>query len=203
MNPPGPLRPRRSALWSLTWRGIYRIVRWIDPLIRSWTANDLPGLNGFIELRYPGRRTGRARRTLVTLLSRGGRWYVGHPNGEAGWVRNVEATGWVDVDPPGPHGPRFRAARLPDGPERDAVIRATAHQQPFPANIVYRASQRHIAAVGVYHRLDPLDPSDPRTDDARTPSRKPGTRIGRPPTSEPVAPDPSPQIPPPAAEGAR
>jgi hypothetical protein len=49
-----------------------------------------------------------------------------------------------------------RAARLPDGNERDAVILATAHQQPFPGNLAYRAARGHILAMGVYFRLDPL-----------------------------------------------
>ncbi len=157
--PDGP-PPRRSALLSLTWRAAYRIVRVLDPLIRSWIANDLPGLEGIVELRVVGRRSGRSRRTLVTLLSSGGHWYVGHPNGEAGWVRNAEASGWVEIEPPGAHGPRFEIRRLERGAERDAVIRATVRQQPFPGNVLYRISQRHIAAVGVYHRLDPvgLDP---------------------------------------------
>jgi hypothetical protein len=152
-----PLRPRRSVGWSLVWRVGYRFVRLIDPLIRSWIANRLPGLGSTIEIRSIGRRTGRPRRILLTLLSVDGTWYVGHPNGEAAWVRNAEAAGWVEVEPPGHHGSRFRAIRLADGPERDAVIRATAAQQPFPANLLYRAAQRHIAAVGVYHRLDPIE----------------------------------------------
>ena len=156
-----PLRPRRSVAWSVIWRVSYRLVRLVDPFIRSWIANDLPGMRGIVELQFVGRRTGRRRRVLITLLGVGGAWYVGHPNGEASWVRNAEASGWVDVEPPGRHGPRFGVHRLPDGPERDAVIRATAIQQPFPANLFYRAALRHIAAVGVYHRLEPIatDPS--------------------------------------------
>jgi hypothetical protein len=151
-----PLRPRRSVGWSFAFRAGYRLVRLLDPLIRSWIANGLPGLGGIVEIRSVGRRSGRPRRTLVTLLGVDGRWYVGHPNGEAGWLRNAEAAGWVDVEPPGRAGPRFAVHRLADGPERDAVIHATATQQPFPANLLYRAARRHIAAVGVYHRLDPL-----------------------------------------------
>jgi hypothetical protein len=106
---------------------------------------------------------------MITLLSLDGRWYVGHPNGEASWVRNIEATGWVDVEPPGRNGPRFRVDRLAPGPERDAVIRATVRQQPFPANLLYRAAQRHIAAVGVYDRLEPIpsdDGAEARTEEA-------------------------------------
>ena len=158
LPPLRPLRPSRSAAWSLTWRVGYRFVRLLDPLIRSWIANEMPGLTGIVELRFVGRRTGRPRRTLITLLEDGGHWYVGHPNGEAAWVRNAEASGWVDVEPPGRHGPRFSVHRLPAGPERDAVIRATVRQQPFPGNLLYRAAQRHIAAVGVYHRLEPMAP---------------------------------------------
>lgn len=156
---PAPLRPRRSVVWNLAWRAIYRTMRALDPLVRSWVANDLPGLNGVVEMRFVGRRTGRPRRILITLLSVDGRWYVGHPNGEASWVRNAETSGWVDIEPPGRNGPRFSVHRLADGPERDAVIRMTVRQQPFPANLLYRASQRHVAAVGVYHRLEPV-PAD-------------------------------------------
>lgn len=151
-----PMRPRRSAAWSVTWRILYRLIRLLDPLLRSWVANGLPGFDGVVELRFPGRRTGRPRRILVTLLSHDGRWYVGHPNGPTNWQRNVEAAGWVDVEPPAAHGSRFTVERLGDGPERDAVIVATGAQQFFPANVLYRRSLRHIAAVGVYHRLDPL-----------------------------------------------
>ena len=158
LRPAQLLRPRRSAAWSVTWRAAYRIVRLLDPLIRSWLANDQPGLGGIVELRFVGRRTGRPRRTLITLLVVDGHWYVGHPNGEAAWVRNADASGWVDVEPPGRHGPRFSVHRLADGPERDAVIRATVRQQPFPGSLFYRAAQRHIAAVGVYHRLEPMEP---------------------------------------------
>ena len=152
----GGLRPRRSAAWSIAFRFSYRIIRLLAPLVRSAVANDVPGLNGIVEVRSTGRLTGRPRRTLLTLLSHDGAWYVGHPNGKAAWIRNAEAAGWVEVDPPGVHGARYAIQRLPDGPERDAVIRATATQQPFPANLLYRAAQRHIAAVGVYHRLDPI-----------------------------------------------
>ena len=95
------------------------------------------------------------RATLLTLLSVGGEWYLGHPNGETEWTRNAEAAGIVRIDPPAAHGSAFGVVRLSPGPERDAVISATRIQQPFPANLVYRAASRHIAAVGVYFRLVP------------------------------------------------
>jgi len=135
---------------------MYRGLRLLNPLIRSSIAAGMPGLDGVVELRYSGRRTGRARRTLVTLLDVDGRWYVGHPNGPAGWVRNIESAGFVEVEPAGALGARFGVVTLGAGSERDAVIRATWTQQPFPANLIYRSARRHVAAVGVYHRLDPM-----------------------------------------------
>jgi deazaflavin-dependent oxidoreductase (nitroreductase family) len=153
------LRPRRSAAWSITFRFFYRIIRLLAPLVRSAVANGLPGVNGIVEIRSVGRRSGRPRWTLLTLLSHDGAWYIGHPNGIADWIRNAEAAGWVDVEPAGAHGARHAVRRVSDGPERDAVIRATVRQQPFPANLLYRAALRHIAAVGVYDRLVPIDGS--------------------------------------------
>ena len=135
----------------------------------------LPGLDGVVELRVTGRQSGRTRRTLVTLMTVDGRWYAGHPNGPAAWIRNVETAGVVEIDPPSPAGSRCRAIPLAPGPERDAVIRATWVQQPFPANLIYRAARRHIAAVGVYHRLEPVEegsdqaPPDPAPADPTNP----------------------------------
>ena len=48
------------------------------------------------------------------------------------------------------------ATPLPNGPERDAVIQATAEQQPFPGNLIYRAARRHILSEGRYFRLEPV-----------------------------------------------
>lgn len=145
---------------------MYRGLRLLDPLIRSWMAGGSPGLDGVVQLRYVGRRSGRPRRTLVTILDVDGHWYVGHPNGSAGWVRNIESAGVVEIEPAGAHGSRFAVIRLEPGPERDAVIRATWGQQPFPANLLYRAARRHVAAVGVYHRLETVAPVAPVASDA-------------------------------------
>jgi hypothetical protein len=132
---------------------MYRFLRLMDPMIRAARARGAPGADGFVDLKVPGRQSGRPRSTLLTLLSVGEEKYVGHPNGDTQWTRNVEAAGVVHIDPPGVCGGTFSVVRLPPGPERDAVITATKTQQPFPANVVYRAASRHIAAVGVYFRL--------------------------------------------------
>jgi hypothetical protein len=146
---------RGSRFWRIALRVMYRFLRLVDPLIRSWRANGMAGLDGVVEVSINGRTSGRSRATLLTLLNVGDTWYVGHPNGETAWTRNAEAAGVVRIDPPGAHGNSFSVVRLVPGPERDAVIAATRLQQPFPANFVYRAASHHIAAVGIYFRLVP------------------------------------------------
>ena len=133
----------------------YAWLRLIDPLIRAaWRAGRV-GIT--VDLRVAGRRTGRDRAVLVGLIEVAGGWYAGHPNGEAGWTRNLAAAGEAVVARPSGVHHRVRAQRLPDGDERDSVILATAHQQPFPGNLVYRAARRHILARGIYFRLEPMD----------------------------------------------
>ncbi|MGH2462555.1 MAG: hypothetical protein ACRDFZ_02880 [Candidatus Limnocylindria bacterium] len=150
-------RPRRraSTAWSLFWRLGYAWLRLLDPLIRAmWHAG---GMGITVDVRVPGRRSGRQRAVLVGLIEVAGRWYVGHPNGDAGWTRNLAAAGNGSVVWPTGVTHRVRAARLPESDERDAVILATAHQQPFPGNLVYRAARGHILAKGVYFRLEPIE----------------------------------------------
>jgi deazaflavin-dependent oxidoreductase (nitroreductase family) len=154
---------RRSAAWSAIWRAAYRFLRLVDPLIRSWIALGLPGLGATVEITTRGRRSGRPRRVLVTLLRVDDRWVVGHPNGTAGWIANAEAAGWVEIEPAPPSGSRCAVRRVGDGPEREAVIRATWRQQPFPANVLYRAAARHVAAMGVYLVLVPTGTGDAGT----------------------------------------
>lgn len=153
-----PLPARRSVIWSSVFRVGYRVLRLIDPLLRSLVANDMPGLAGVVELWTVGRRTGLPRRTLITLLTVDGVAYAGHPNGTAAWIANAEAAGWARVGD-GSLERRVTVSPVPFGPERDAVIRSTWSQQPFPANVLYRAARRHVAAAGVYLRF-----GEPRTD---------------------------------------
>lgn len=152
----GRLPARASVAWKIVFTVMYRILRLADPVVRSAVANGLPGLDGVVRISVVGRQSGRPRRTLVTLLRVDQTWYVGHPNGDTGWTRNAEFAGWLEIDPPSAGGPRHAVTRLADSPERTAVIRATWTQQPFPANLIYRLAARHIAAVGVYFRLEPV-----------------------------------------------
>jgi hypothetical protein len=109
----------------------------------------------------PGRRSGDARSVLVTLLVVEGTGYVGHPDGDAAWTRNAEAAREVDVEDPAGGVAVRRAVRLRAGSERDAVIRATWSQQPFPGNVIYSMARRHVEAVGVYFRLERVPEGSP------------------------------------------
>ena len=147
-----------SRGWRLAFRALYRLLRWLDPLLRAWWRLGLPPLGRSVVVESVGRRTGRPRYVLVTLLTVGETAYVGHPNGDTAWTRNVEAAAAVVlVDAAGRRTPR-RAIRLPRGPERDAVIRATWTQQPFPGDVIYALARHHVSAVGVYFRLEPVEP---------------------------------------------
>lgn len=149
----GPI-DRGNPAWRLTWRAAYALIRLLDPLIRSYLELGSPGFERIVELRIRGRRTGRERGVLVTLLTLDGRAYVGHPNGEASWIRNLEAIGEATILVRGEPPAIVTARTLSPGDERTAVIRATATLQPFPANLLYRAARGHVLRVGHYLRLD-------------------------------------------------
>lgn len=138
--------------WSRFFRAQYRVIRLLAPLIRVALRVRF-FLPRTVDLRLVGRSTGRRRRVLLTLLTVEERWYVGHPSGPAGWTRNLEAAGVADVVLRNGRTARVRAVRLFGGPEREAVVRATWSQQPFPANVVYALAREHVRRTGVYFRL--------------------------------------------------
>jgi hypothetical protein len=147
------MTPRRSAAWNVAFRVLYATLRVLDPLIRwMWFSVGI-GITSRLTVR--GRRSGRERSVLIGLLRVGGAWYVGHPNGEVGWTANLREVGRATIAQR-PEAPfQVTAAALGPGSERDAVIRATAEQQPFPGNLIYRAARRHILSEGRYFRLEP------------------------------------------------
>jgi hypothetical protein len=146
---------RPSAAWRLSLGLFYSILRLLDPIIRMWWRTFGIGITAQLTVR--GRRSGRQRSVLVGLLNVDRHQYVGHPNGPVDWTRNLAAAGEACVAQLPGMWATLRAMPLSDGPERDAVIAATARQQPFPGNLIYRAARRHIKAVGVYFRLEPSD----------------------------------------------
>lgn len=143
-----------SRGWDWYFRAQYRLIRWLDPLIRVvWSAMPLADTE---ELTVTGRRTGRHRRILVGLMRIDGRLYVGHPNGSrAQWVRNLEAHPDAEVRLRSGERLRVLAVPLGRGRERDQAIRQTWSQHPFPGNVIYWLARRHIEAVGILFRLDP------------------------------------------------
>jgi hypothetical protein len=139
-----------SRFWRAAFRLQYRILAAIDPFVRRvWRRK---GIGNIVELEV-ARRTGRSSRArLVGVLHDNGRSYIGHPNGDAGWTRDLEATGEGVIRYHNGTEWRFTAERISAGDERERVIRSTG-QHPFPGNLVYRLGRRQVRAVGVYFRL--------------------------------------------------
>lgn len=134
---------------------MYAVIGFLDPLIRSAWLSSGPGLGNVVELRVAGRRTGAYRRILLTLLRDGDQWFLGHPNGDVAWTRNLEAAGTADIlfrrSPP----ITILGRRLQPGALRDRAIASTG-QHPFPGNLVYRLARAHIRAEGVFFAIDPV-----------------------------------------------
>jgi hypothetical protein len=144
--------PRASGFWRRYLPIQYRLIRLLDPMVRSqWRAL---GLGNVVELRVAGRRSGRIRSVLLGLLEDDGHWFLGHPNGDVAWTRNLEAAGTADLVFHGRPTVTIVAKRLPAGELRDRAIRATG-QHVFPGNVVYRLARRHVRAVGTYFEVLP------------------------------------------------
>ena len=83
-----------SRFWAFTLRWFYRFLVLIDPLVRAWYGRF--GLGITVDLIVRGRRSGRPRPVLLGLLRVDGQLYLGHPNGDVDWTRNLEAAGEAD-----------------------------------------------------------------------------------------------------------
>jgi hypothetical protein len=140
-----------SRFWHAAFRLQYRILALIDPLVRGiWRRF---GIGNTLELRVE-RRDGRGVRSrLVGLLRADGHRYLGHPNGDVGWTRDLAASGRGVLVWRNGGQLRFTAKRLEPGPERERAILATG-QHPFPGNLTYRLGRGHIRAVGVFFRVE-------------------------------------------------
>ena len=143
-----------SRFWPAVFRAQYRILAWLDPPIRA--AWHKVGIGNVVELRVAGRQDGAVRSRMVGILHVGGRSYLGHPNGQVGWTRDLEASGEGVMVWPNGFEWHFRARPLPVGEEREQAIRATG-QHPFPGSLVYRLGRRHVRRVGVYFRLEDIE----------------------------------------------
>ena len=142
-----------SSFWRAAFRLQYRLLAWLDPLIRAgWRRF---GIGNVVELRVSHRSGDGQRSRLVGLLRAGTTRYIGHPNGEVGWTRDLAAAGGGTICWPSQIEWAFEAVRLDPGREREAAIRATS-QHPFPGNLIYRLARGHIRAKGVFFRLEPV-----------------------------------------------
>jgi hypothetical protein len=142
--------------WDLWFHAMYRLIRLLDPVLRVAWRRRAPLFGRVVDLRVAGLRSGRERRTLLTLVTVDGRWYVGHPNGGAAWTRNLAAAGRATVIFGDGSRREVGSVRLFGSPELEAVVRATWWQQPFPGNVVYALARHHVRRVGHYFRLNPL-----------------------------------------------
>ncbi len=130
---------------------MYRILAVIDPVVRAaWRRF---GIGNIVELEVTSRREAGSRSRLVGLLRVGEERFIGHPNGDVGWTRDLRSSPEATLRWPEGTAIRYVATPLPSGPERERAIRATG-QHPFPGNLVYRLGRRHVRSAGVYFRLD-------------------------------------------------
>jgi hypothetical protein len=141
-----------SRLAGAFWPSWYRVLRALNPLVTPvWQRF---GIGNVVRVVIAGRSSGRPRSVYLGLLHVGGRAYLGHPDRPCGWTRNLEAAGGGTIEFSNGAADTFRAVRLEDGPERDAAIRATFRQHPFPGTLLYWLSRAHIRAVGLFYRLE-------------------------------------------------
>ncbi len=149
--------------WSTSFRVWYRLLRLIGaPLMRLALSR---GFGNVVVLRVVGRRSAIERSLPLGLLTVGGRRYVGHPSGDTAWTLNLRAAGGASIGSARISAYQVRAVVLAPGSERDAVVRSTSRQHPFPGNALYRLAGRHVSATGVFFRLEGAG-----TDDALGPN---------------------------------
>jgi hypothetical protein len=151
---------RAAGAWGAWWRAWYRLLRLVGgPLDRLARR---PGFGNLVVLRVVGRRSGLERSLPLGLLTVGGRRYLGHPSGDTAWTLNLRAAPSATIESARIPRTRVRAVLLGPGPERDGAVRASFRQHPFPGNALYRMAGRHVAACGVFFRLEPAtEPPSP------------------------------------------
>jgi hypothetical protein len=143
--------PRYSAAWN-RWLPIqYRVIKALNPLVRFlWRGF---GIGNIVELRVVGRRTGQTRSVMLGLIRDGNRWFLGNPNGDVPWTRNLAAAGTALLTFRPPTAIAIKARRLEPGELRDQAIAATG-QHVFPGNLIYRLARAHVRAVGAYFLIE-------------------------------------------------
>ena len=139
-----------------------------DPMIEPvWRRF---GIGNVVRVVIPGRRTGVPRASFLGVLSVGDGLYIGHPDGPCGWTANLDAAGGCELEWHDGARDHLVAIPLEPGAERDAVLRATFRQHPFPGGALYWLARGRLGAVGRYYRLEPARGT---AADARTPPAGP------------------------------
>ncbi len=141
-----------SHLARAFWPRWYRAIGRIDPLLgRAWRRF---GIGNVVQVVIPGRRSGTPRAVFLGLLRVGEGAYLGHPDVPCAWTLNLEAAGGGEMRFHRGRRLAFRATKLEPGPERDAVIRATFRQHPFPGTALYWLFRGHVRAQGRFYRVE-------------------------------------------------
>ena len=147
-----------DGAWALTFRVWYRLLRIIKvPLV--WLTMTR-GFGNIVVFSVSGRHSGIERRLPLGLLRVSGRWYLGHPSGDTAWTLNLRAADKAVIESANTPGTRVRGVVLERGSERDAVVRATFRQHPFPGDAIYKLAGKHVSGTGVFFRLEPVPEED-------------------------------------------
>lgn len=147
------MSPAAHAFWPRWYRALARL----DPLIEpAWRR---VGIGNVVRVVLVGRHSGLSRAVFLGVLRVGDQRYLGHPDVACAWTRNLEAAGGGELERRDGTREPFVATPLEPGPERDAVIRATFTQHPFPGGPIYWLFRANLRANGRFYRLAPVEPA--------------------------------------------
>jgi hypothetical protein len=147
--------------WSIRiahafWPRWYRTLARLDPAIGwAWRST---GLGNVVRVSITGRRSGQERTLFLGLLHVGGERYLGHPDVGCAWTHNLDAAAGGKLERRDGTREPFAATLLEPGPERDAVLRATFTQHPFPGGPIYWLFRTNLRANGRFYRLSMDEP---------------------------------------------
>ncbi|HEY5630466.1 MAG TPA: hypothetical protein VIR16_13250 [Candidatus Limnocylindrales bacterium] len=140
------------AFWPRWYRALGRLDR---PMAWAWRSF---GIGNVVRVVLVGWRSGTERPVFLGLLRVGDRLYLGHPDRACAWTRNLEAAGGGELEDRNGGRERLTAVLLEPGPERDAVIRATFHQHPFPGGPLYWLFRANVWQQGRFYRITTQEP---------------------------------------------
>lgn len=156
-----PTQPRTHVdagyrAWRVVWSAALALATRSRRVLTTLAFLGIPSYrNEIVTLALVGHKTGISRPVTVAMISLDGRRYVGSANGKTPWLTNLAAMETVTLTFARDRPVVVRPTLLELGPERDAVIRATASRGPIHVRPMYWASRRHVIRAGVFCRLDP------------------------------------------------